>query len=144
GPDGWARLSREISQPRMPRHAAGVHVQAAPGDPKVSLLPPPFGSRELLALHGAPPPPDTKPVPPWPPRLHWGQEHPRPPMRYLRLGSILQSSALPTPQAVDPMEDAGGPPAARAREPLAVPAKHRRCVGVGHEKASELNLRRRT
>jgi Domain of unknown function (DUF1963) len=43
--------------------------------PKLWLLPPPFGSLELLALHGAPPPPDTKPVAPWPPRMHWGQEH---------------------------------------------------------------------
>ena len=43
--------------------------------PKLRLLPPPFGSRELLALHGAPPPPDTKPVAPWPPRMRWGQEH---------------------------------------------------------------------
>ena len=43
--------------------------------PKLWLLPPPWGSRELLALHGAPPPPDTKPVAAWPPRMRWGQEH---------------------------------------------------------------------
>jgi uncharacterized protein YwqG len=43
--------------------------------PKLWLLPPAFGSRELLALHGAPPPPDTKPVAPWPPQMRWGQEH---------------------------------------------------------------------
>src|SRR5215510_5093682 len=42
--------------------------------PKLWLLPPPFGCRELLALHGAPPPPDNKPLAPWPPRRRWGQE----------------------------------------------------------------------
>jgi len=42
--------------------------------PKLWLLPPPDGSRELLALHGAPPPPDIKPVASWPPRMRWGQE----------------------------------------------------------------------
>jgi len=42
--------------------------------PKLWLLPPPWGSRELLALHGAPPPPDIKPVASWPPRMRWGQE----------------------------------------------------------------------
>src|SRR5262249_14168630 len=62
----------------------------------------------------------------------------RPPMRCLRLGSILQSSAPPTPQAVDPIENAGGPPATRACEPLAVAAKYRKRGDVGHEKASEL------
>src|SRR5262249_37295314 len=62
------------------------------------------------------------------------------PMRCLRLGGILQSSALPTSQTVDPVEDAGGPPATWAREPLAVAAEHRRCVRVGHEMTSNLTL----
>src|SRR5215470_12043716 len=65
---------------------------------------------------------------------------PRPPMRCLRLGCVLQSSAPPTPQAIDPIEDAGGPSATRAREPLAAAAKHRGCAGVGHEQAGELTL----
>jgi hypothetical protein len=42
--------------------------------PKLWLLPPPFGSREMLALHGAPPSPDIRPVAPWPPRMRWGRE----------------------------------------------------------------------
>src|SRR5262249_18190814 len=63
-----------------------------------------------------------------------------PPMRRLRLGCILQSSAPPTSQAVDPIENAGGPPTPRACEPLAVAAKHRGCVGVGHKQAGELAL----
>src|SRR5215467_5606118 len=61
-------------------------------------------------------------------------------MRRLRLGSILQSSAPPTLQAVDPIEDAGGPPATRACEPLAVAAKHRGCAGIGHKQTGELAL----
>jgi hypothetical protein len=64
----------------------------------------------------------------------------RPPMRCLGLGGILLSSAPPTPQAVDPVENAGGPLTPRACEQLAEPAKRRRCVGVGHEEASELAL----
>src|SRR5262245_40063585 len=63
-----------------------------------------------------------------------------PPMGPLRLGCILQSSAPPTLQAVDPVENAGGPPAPRACEPLAEAAKHRGCVGVGHEHADKLAL----
>src|SRR5262249_44304288 len=61
-----------------------------------------------------------------------------PPMRCLRLRGILQSSAPPTPQGIDPVENAGGPSTPRACEPLAVAAKHCGCVGVGHEQASEL------
>src|SRR5262245_29491138 len=61
-------------------------------------------------------------------------------MRCLRLGRILQPSAPPTPQTVDPVENAGRPPTPEACEPLAEPAKHRGCVGVGHEHASELAL----
>src|SRR5262249_40284660 len=63
-----------------------------------------------------------------------------PPMRRLRLGCVLESSAPPTLQAVDPIENAGGPPATRACEPLAVAAKHRGCAGVGHKQAGELAL----
>jgi hypothetical protein len=62
----------------------------------------------------------------------------RPPMRCLRLGSILQSSAPPTQQGVDPVEDAGGPPTTRACEPLAVAAKHRGSVGVRYDKPASL------
>src|SRR5215470_11771247 len=65
---------------------------------------------------------------------------PRPPMRCLRLGCVLQSSAPPTPQAIDPIEDAGGPSATRAREPLAEATKHRGCVSVGHEQPGKLAL----
>src|SRR5262245_60657666 len=61
-------------------------------------------------------------------------------MRCLRLRRILQSSASPTPQGMDPIEDAGGPPTPRACEPLAVAAKHRGCVEVRHKQASELTL----
>src|SRR5262245_48832508 len=61
-------------------------------------------------------------------------------MRRLRLGCVLESSAPPTLQAVDPIENAGGPPATRACEPLAVAAKHRGCVGVGHKQSGELTL----
>src|SRR5262245_57011743 len=61
-------------------------------------------------------------------------------MRCLRLRRILQSSASPTPQDVDTIEDAGGPSTPRACEPLAVAAKHRGCVEVRHKQASELAL----
>src|SRR5215831_9019881 len=61
-------------------------------------------------------------------------------MRCLRLGSIPQASAPAAPQTVDPVEDAAGPSTLRACEPLAAAAKHRGCVGVGHEQASELAL----
>src|SRR5262249_60689449 len=55
-------------------------------------------------------------------------------------GRILESSAPPTPQSVDPVDNAGGPSTPRACEPLAVAAKHRGCIGVRHKQASELAL----
>src|SRR5262249_32226060 len=63
-----------------------------------------------------------------------------PPIRCLRLGCILQLSAPPAPQGVDPIEDPGRPSAPWACEPLAEAAKHRGRVGVAHEQASELAL----
>src|SRR5262249_8247864 len=61
-------------------------------------------------------------------------------MRCLRLGGVLQSSASPTTQAVDPIENAGGPSTPRACESPAVAAKHRGRVSEGYEHASELAL----
>ena len=43
--------------------------------PRLWLLPPPEGSRELLALLGYPSPTGSTPVAPWPPRMSLGQEH---------------------------------------------------------------------
>ena len=68
--------------------------------PKLWLLPPPWRSRELLALHGAPPPPDSKPVPPWPPRMRWddrfwkdlAEEHPN---AFSAEGAIHQVGGIP-------------------------------------------------
>src|SRR5215467_3616654 len=64
----------------------------------------------------------------------------RPPMRCLRLGGTPQTSAPAALQAVDPVENAGGPLTSRGCEPLAMAAKHRGRLGVGHEQAGELAL----
>src|SRR5690349_22037916 len=61
-------------------------------------------------------------------------------MRCLRLGCILQTSASPTTQAIDPIENAGGPSTPRACEPLAITAKHSGCVGISYKQSSELAL----
>src|SRR5215467_13608832 len=59
----------------------------------------------------------------------------RPPMRCLRLGGTPQTSAPAALQAVDPVENAGGPLTSRGCEPLAMAAKHRGRLGVGHKQA---------
>src|SRR5215831_9479305 len=80
--DSAERLERrdfpaEFSDPGHPSEVAlGQRFTFRPRrvTPKLWLLPPPRGSRELLALLGYPPPPGCKSVAPWPPRVSLGQE----------------------------------------------------------------------